>query len=58
MSTVANERPTEVGNGETPGSRRAMENMQDTFRQNGMKPADAERKARDLAREWDRKNRR
>ena len=45
---MAADRPATVGAGETPGSRRAMENMQDTFRRNGMPPAQAEKKAREL----------
>ena len=53
---MASDRPATVGAGETPGSRRAMENMQDTFRKNGMPPAQAEKKARELALEWDRKH--
>lgn len=46
------------GYGEQPGSRKAMDEITKTMVENGVKPADAERKARDMARDWDRRNQR
>ena len=43
--------------GEKPDVRRAMEDMRKHLQDHGMKPQDAEKKARDLARDWDRRNR-
>lgn len=53
--------PTKVvgfGYGEQPNSRKAMDSVTEAMVKSGIKPADAERKARDLARDWDRRNQR
>lgn len=46
------------GYGEQPNSRKAMDAVTKAMVEGGIKPADAERRARDLARDWDRKNQR
>ena len=53
--------PTKVvgfGYGEQPNSRKAMDAVTEAMVKGGIKPADAEKKARDLARDWDRRNQR
>jgi hypothetical protein len=45
-----------TGSGEQPGSRQAMDAVTRDLVRGGVKPAEAERKARELARDWDRKN--
>lgn len=47
-----------TGSGEQPGSRQAMDAVVRDLVRGGVKPSDAERKARDLAKDWDRKNNR
>ena len=46
-----------TGSGEQPGARQAMDRCIKTFVEGGVKPADAEKKAVQLARDWDRRNR-
>lgn len=46
------------GYGEQPNSRKAMDAVTKAMVEGGVKPADAERKARQLAVDWDRKNQR
>ena len=56
-----NDAPTKVvgfGYGEQPNSRKAMDAVTEAMVKGGIKPADAEKKARDLARDWDRRNQR
>ena len=60
MATDSNAPPNKVvgfGYGEQPGSRRAMGEVTKAMIEGGVKPVDAERKARQLAVDWDRKNR-
>ena len=61
MANDPNAPPNKVvgfGYGEQPGSRRAMGEVTKAMIEGGVKPADAERKARQLAVDWDRKNQR
>ena len=46
-----------TGAGEQPGSRQAMDAVTRDLVKGGVKPSEAERKARELAKDWDRRNR-
>lgn len=46
-----------TGAGEQPGSRQAMDAVTRDLIKGGVKPFEAERKARELAKDWDRRNR-
>lgn len=56
MADPSTTRVVGFGYGEQPGSRRAMDVITGDMVKSGVKPADAEKKARDLARDWDRRN--
>jgi len=55
---VAESKYVGTGSGEQPGTRQAMDAVTRDLVKGGMKPRDAEKKARDLALDWDRKNNR
>ena len=46
-----------VKEGEKQGVREAMENMRKHLQDHGMNPKKADQKSRELARDWDRRNR-
>jgi hypothetical protein len=53
---VADTKFVGTGSGEQPGTRQAMDAVTRDLVKGGMKPRDAEKKARELALDWDRRN--
>jgi len=53
---VAESKFVGTGSGEQPGTRQAMDAVTRDLVKGRMKPKDAEKKARDLALDWDRRN--